>query len=131
MAFQSKSEQRAALSTNYSGNTATLQSSSVKGPKDMGDNGPRRLFGNMSTSGKNGEGLKGGKLFGKTGSAKSSSGVGGSMSATGYTSPPRQSMASGAPTKPTTMKMGEGTVHAKVQARSAGPKSIRGGSDGE
>jgi hypothetical protein len=66
-------------------------------------------------------------LYGKTSSSKSSSGVGGNMSGSGYPSPPRQSMAPGGTAKTTNMKLGGGTVHAQMQPRSAGPKSPRGG----
>lgn len=102
---------------------------SVKGAQEMGDNGPRRIFGNM-TSSNNSAGTKGGKLYGQIGSAKTSSGIGGNMTSTGFPNPPRQSMASGKAVKPTAMKLGGGKVLAKMQPRSGGPKSIRGGTDG-
>lgn len=102
----------------------------TKGPQNMGDNGPRKIFGSMGRGG-NKDGTKSGKLYGKTDSAGSSSGIGGNMSGNGYPNPPRQSMASGKPGKPTTMKLGGGTVHAEMKYRSGESKALRGGSDGE
>lgn len=128
MAFQSKSEARLALAQNYNGNVGTLQSSSVKGPKDMGDNGPRRLMGKMSGGGRNTDGLKGGKLYGKTGKAASSSGLGGAMSGGGYPSPPHQNMAPDGG-KTTRMNPDEGKVSAKMMIRSSTPKPLRGGAN--
>lgn len=99
------------------------------GYPDMGDNGPRKIFGKVS-SGSNKDGLKGGNLYGKTSDGKALGAVGGAMGANGYPNPPRQSMASGKAVKPTAMKLGGGTVKAQMQPRGAGPKSIRGG-DGD
>lgn len=101
----------------------------TRGPQDMGDNGPRKIYGSISVSGRNGDGLNGGRLYGKTGSAKASSGLGGNMSGAGFPAPPRQSMASGTPVKPTTLKLGGGTVKAKIMER-GGAKSM-GGGDGD
>jgi len=90
MAYSSKAEQRLAGSTNYSGSTSTLESDNVKGPKDMGNNGPNKLMGKMDFS--NG-GSK--KLYGSTVKASASSGVSGSMSGAGFPKGARQARIDG------------------------------------
>lgn len=116
---------------NYGSSSGTLNSSNVKGPKDMGNNGPNKLMGKMSF------GDQGKKLFGSTVKASSSSGISGPMSGSGYPGGARQTRL----TEPGNLKPGtraqaknttrinpdEGTVHATPQNRGSTAKVLRGG----
>lgn len=83
MAYSSKAQQRLASARNYKSSEATLDSDSVKGPSDMGNNGPKQLYGSM---GKDKSGSV--DLYGKTGSGRAS-GIAGKMSGDGFYSGPK------------------------------------------
>lgn len=132
MAFQSKSEQRAALSKNYSGSVGTLQSTSVKGPSDMGNNGPKLLMGRMGTKGDVGK-----KLYGSFVKSTSSSGISGPMSGSGFPGGARQSrVTEPGNLKPGTAAQAKNTIRVNPDTSDQGsrlkltgstPKALRGG----
>lgn len=71
MAYQSKSEQRIAGSTNYEGSSSTLNSDSVKEVKDMGK-APDKIWGKQG-----GGSTK--AIFGKTGTRTGQGGLVGKL----------------------------------------------------
>lgn len=132
MAYQSKAEQRLAGARNYKSSEATLDSDSVKGPSDMGNNGPKQLYGSM--------GGKGGpvELYGKTGSGRAS-GIAGKMSGDGFYNGPKwkRAMEPG-DLKPgkdsqknntTRMNTKSGEKGAVQKNTSSKPKALKGGQD--
>jgi hypothetical protein len=135
MAYSGKAEQRLASSLNYKGATSTLDSTSVKGPKDMGNNGPHRLIGTV-TSGGNSNGLGRRGLIGATVSGNAS-GIAGPRTASGYPDGPKwkramepgeQKPGTYAQAKNTTrMTPGQGRVAATMKTTGSTPKAFRGG----
>lgn len=77
MAYQSKADQRRALSQNYASGESMLTSGSIKGVSNMGNDG-KKLVGKMMS----GPGAP--KLYGKTGKADGYSSIAGRMSGTGF-----------------------------------------------
>lgn len=71
MAFQSKSEQRQAGSTNYAGSESTLNSDSVKQEKDMGK-APDKMWSKQG-------GGQAKAIFGKTGTKTGQGGLTGKL----------------------------------------------------
>jgi len=139
MAYSGKSEQRLAASLSYKGATGTLDSSNVKGPRDMGNNGPSRLVGSMSTPGRNSDGIGKRGLYAQTVSG-TASGVTGPMSGNGYPSGPKwkRAMEPGefkpgnyAQAKNTTrMTPGKGDKSTVMKSTGTTPKALRGGGRG-
>lgn len=139
MAYSGKSEQRRASSINYKGATSTLDSTNVKGPKDMGNNGPSRLIGTV-TGGGNSDGIGRRGLIGTTVGGATASGLNGVRSSTGYTAGPKwkRAMEPGnlkpgtAAQKNNTTRMtpGKGDKSTVMRTTGSTPKALRGGGSG-
>jgi hypothetical protein len=137
VAYSGKSEQRLASSINYKGATATLDSENVKGPKDMGNNGPSRLIGTITGRGDSGRGISRRGLIGQTQDRNTTSGLNGSMGGSGYTAGPKwkRAMEPGE-LKPgtaaqahntTRMTPGGDKTSATMKVTGTMPKALRGG----
>ncbi|SRR6266404_962231 len=137
MAYSGRSEMRAAAAINYKGATSTLDSTSVKGPKDMGNNGPSRLIGSIVGSGGSSGGVSKRGLIGTTVSGATASGLTGSRSATGYTAGPKwkRAMEPGELKPGTTAQKNNttrinpdsGRTSATMKTTGTTPKALRGG----
>lgn len=140
MAYSGRSEMRLAANLNYKGASGTLDSTSVKGPKDMGNNGPRRLVGAMNLTGRNTDGIGKRGLYGATVSDGSPSGLNGPLSGDGFRSGPKwkRAMEPGE-LKPgtyaqknntTRMTPGGNKKPAAMKSTGTTPKALRGGGSG-
>lgn len=139
MAYASKSFQRLAGSLNYKGSSATLNSDDYNTAKvkDMGTNGPRRLYGTMKASGSNSDGIGKRGLYGSTADQTMKSGVAGTLKGDGFPSGPKwkRAMEPGelkpgnySQAKNTTrMTPGGGSKSMAMKVTSTTPKTLRGG----
>lgn len=125
MAYQSKTEQRAQLSRDYSGGESTLNSKDVTMSKSTGNNGPSRLIGSAFSK-DNSQ-----RLYGQTVKRSMSSGVAGPMKGDGFPSGPRQQRVSDDSTRKggntTRINPDTGITHAKMKTTGSTPKALRGG----
>lgn len=139
MAYASKSAQRLAGSLNYKASESTLNgdSYSTSKVKDMGNNGPRKLYGTMKASGSNTDGMSKRGLYGNTYSAEMKSGVSGTLKGDGYPSGPKWKRAiepgelkpgkASQASNTTRMTPGKGDKEVTMKVTSTTPKVLRGG----
>lgn len=138
MAFASKSEQRLAGSINYRGSDATLNGDSYRKAKtDMGNNGPRKLYGTMKASGSNTDGIGKRGLYGNTADRSMTSGVAGNLKGDGFPDGPKWKRAmepgelepgKASQAKNTVrMKPGGGNKSMSMKTTGSTPKALRGG----
>jgi len=139
MPYSGKAEQRLAGSLNYKASESTLTSSSVKGPKDMGNKKPDTIYGTLSSGGGN-AGLYRGALYGCTDDGGSPSGITGTLAGAGFPSGPRwkRAMEPGelkpgkASQAKNTVRMtpGKGDKSTVMKSTGTTPKALRGGGRG-
>jgi hypothetical protein len=125
MAYASKSEQRIAGSTNYQGSVSTLTGDSYRKAGSMSKS-PDDLCGKISS------GSPGKKMYGSFVSAETKTGIGGSMTASGFSGGPRQHRLSEAANRSqagntTRMTPGKGDKSPVMKVTSKTPKELRGG----
>lgn len=132
MAYQSKSEQRLAGSLNYKSSESTLNSDGIKGVKDMGSNGPSKLYGSMT-----GVSRERTPLYGNQVKSTSRSGLSGNMTESGYPNGPKWKRAiepgefkpgnRSQASNTTRMTPGKGDKGVAMKSTGTTPKALRGG----